>query len=367
MSRFNNLWTSARTPALVLANEAPLKFGFSVGAIMKVQPDRARQFCTNVLLALDTPEATARTISSHLVEADMKNVRSHGVIRLVRYAEQIESGYIDNKAPIDIRQVAPGMLHVDANKNWGIVALDAMVPELERMAQANGVAAGALVNCAHTGRIGAFSEALARRFMWGMVFGGGANRHLHEVAPHGGAKGVFDTNPYAFSLPMTKSSMASADFATAATAQGKVLVYRTNKKPLPPGWVIDKDGKPSVNPEDLYDGGALLTSGEQKGSAMALIAELFGEAVLGTPHELNWFVIAVDLNRFTDQAAYFSQALSLQTKIENCPPAAGVDKVRWPGQPEVESEAAASNDGIEYSSLELDRLATLGSRLNIVL
>ena len=161
--------------------------------------------------------------------------------------------------------------------------------------------------------------------------------------------------------------MASADFATAATAQGKVLVYRTNQKPLPPGWIIDKTGKPSVNPEDLYDGGALLTSGEQKGSAMALIAELFGEAVLGTPHELNWFVIAVDLSRFTDQSAYFSQALSLQTKIEDCPPAAGVDKVRWPGQPEVESEATASSDGIEYSSLELDRLETLGNRLNIVL
>ena len=135
MSQFDNLRPSAPASAPVLANEAPLIFGFSVGAIMKVQPDRARQFCTNVLLALDTPESTARTISSHLVEADMKNVRSHGMIRLVRYAEQIESGYIDNKAPIDIRQVAPGMLHVDANRNWGIVALDAMVPELEKVAR----------------------------------------------------------------------------------------------------------------------------------------------------------------------------------------------------------------------------------------
>lgn len=326
-----------------------------------------RQFCTEVLLALETPEHTARTIANHLVEADMKNVRSHGLIRLVNYAAQIESGYIANKARIDISEIAPALLLVNANRNWGIAALDAMLPELEARARANGIAGAALVQSAHTGRIGAFSEALARKFMWGMVFGGGAHQHLREVAPYGAAKGVFDTNPYAFSLPMAPALVASADFATAATAQGKVLIHRTNKRPLPEGWIIDKDGAPSVDPEDLYAGGALLTSGGQKGSAMAFIAELFGEAVLGTPHELNWFAIAVDLARFTTDTEYFARAASIREGMETCPPAHGFDRVRWPGQPEIESEQAAAQAGIEYSEPELVKLAALGRRFDISL
>lgn len=332
---------------------------------MKVQADDALRFCKDVLLALDTPPSTADTIASHLVEADMKGVRSHGMIRLVRYVEQIDSGYIDHKAQIAIRQVAPAALHVDAHRNWGIVALKAMLPDLEALARENGVAVGALVNCAHTGRIGAFTEELARRFMWGMLFGGGANAHLHEVAPFGGAKGVFDTNPYAFALPMTEGQVASADFATAATAQGKVLVYKTNAQALPAGWIIDKDGKPSVNPEDLYRGGALMTAGAQKGYGMAILAELFGEAVLGTPHELNWFCVAVDVSRYTGRSEYFSHARTLQEKLEKCPPAEGFDSVRWPGQPELESEARAEEQGIEYSAAEVERLNVLGRRFDL--
>ncbi|MGB8420806.1 Ldh family oxidoreductase [Paraburkholderia sp.] len=331
---------------------------------MRLDASRAQQFCMQVLQAVCTPEPTARTVADHLVEADLKGVRSHGVLRLNKYVDQIDSGYIDNRADIDIRTVSNTLLHVDAHKNWGIVALQALVPHLAELASANGVAAGALVNCAHTGRIGAFSEALARNFMWGMLFGGGGNRLLTEVAPHGGSKGVFDTNPYAFSLPISEELVSTADFATSATAQGKVHVYRTNKAQLPEGWVIDSEGRATTDPEALYRGGAMLSAGAHKGYGMGFIAELFGDAALGIPHELNWFVLAVDLGKLTGRSAYFDHAQQLRQKIEACPPAQGFDKARWPGQPEIETETRNSGT-IEYSEAELGSLAQLTHRFGI--
>ena len=329
---------------------------------MKIPADRALKFCESVLVGLGTSSKHAGTIARHLIEADVKGVRSHGLIRLLRYVDQIDSGYIDNRATPVLTQTAASVIQIDAKKNWGILALDALLPALVSMARETGIAGGAVVNCAHTGRIGAFSEALARQHMWGMVFGGGGNRRLQEVAPFGGAKAVFDTNPYAFSAPISREEVSTADFATSATAQGKVLVYKTNKRPLPDGWIIDKHGNASNEAEDFYNGGALLPSGAHKGYGMGFIAELFAESALGVPHELNWFAVAVDLQQFTPKDSYFERANALKGKIETCPPAAGVDAVMWPGQPELKSEQHAREAGIEYSDLELLSFAGLEER-----
>jgi LDH2 family malate/lactate/ureidoglycolate dehydrogenase len=94
------------------------------------------------------------------------------------------------------------------------------------------------------------------------------------------------------------------------------------------------------------------------------MAELFGDAVLGEPHELNWFVVASDLSRFRRAPDYFDAAKVLREKIETCPPADGVEKVMWPGQPELESKSRQGAEGIDYSVDELNSLAPLEARFS---
>ena len=332
---------------------------------MKVAATRVEEFCKNVLLKLGTPADDAGIVAAHLVDADLRGVRSHGLLRMIKYVDQIDSGYIDNKAKVSCAQVAPNLLRMDANKNFGIVGFDRLLPDLAVLARRVGIAGAAIVNCAHTGRIGAYSEKLAREFMWGFVFGGGGNKKLKEVAPFGGRKGVFDTNPYAFSLPLDAARATTSDFATSATAQGKLLVFRTNNDPVPDGWIIDKHGRPTTNAHDFYDGGAMLPSAGAKGYGMGFIAELFGDAVLGTPHELNWFMVAVDLKSFIDPAGYFEAAGRLRQEIEDCPPAEGFAKVMWPGQPELEKMSCQTTDGIDYSESELRSLSGLEARFSV--
>ncbi|MEB0014376.1 Ldh family oxidoreductase [Glaciimonas sp. Gout2] len=333
---------------------------------MKIQIDKALSYCKSVLVALGTSDLHAHIVASHLVESDTKGVRSHGLLRLLRYVDQIETGYIDNRATPVIKILSTGLVQVDARRTWGILALNDLVPVLAENARLYGIAGGSVINCAHTGRIGAFTEALAKDFMWAQIFGGGANQRLREVAPFGGAKAEFDTNPYSISAPLSENQVSTIDFATSATAQGKLLVHRTNRKPVPDGWLIDKEGNPSNDPESFYEGGALLSSGAHKGYGMAFLAELFGEAALGTPHELNWFAVAVDLKRFSAQEEYFSRSEKLKKKIEQSPPATGVAKVMWPGQPELETaESTCAKGSIEYSDLEFSKLSILGFRFGV--
>jgi uncharacterized oxidoreductase len=331
---------------------------------MKVAALDVEQFCKEILLKLQTSEEDAALVAAHLVDADLRGVRSHGLLRLIKYVDQIDSGYIDNRAPVKCASIGNNLLRVDANRHFGIVAFQRMIPALTALARQCGMAGGAVVNCAHTGRIGAYTEALAREFMWSCVFGGGGNRKLKEVAPYGGRKGVFDTNPYAFAMPLDGNRAASSDFATSATAQGKLLVLRTNRTPVPEGWIIDKDGRSTTNAEDFYNGGAMLHSGGAKGYGMGFMAELFGDAALGTPHELNWFMIAVDLARFNQPAAYSAAAARFREEIESCPPAVGVSKVMWPGQPEVEMRDRQLDGGIDYSDDEIRSISALEVRFS---
>lgn len=332
---------------------------------MKVAATRVERFCKDVLLNLGTSPGDAGVVAAHLADADLRGVRSHGLLRLIKYVDQIDTGYIANRAEVSCKQVAPNLLHMNANKNFGIVGFHKLLPDLTALARRVGIAGAAVVNCAHTGRIGAYSELLAREFMWGLVFGGGGNKKLKEVAPFGGRKGVFDTNPYAFSLPLDETRVTTSDFATSATAQGKLLVFRTNDTPVPDGWIIDKNGRATNNARDFYDGGAMLPSAGAKGYGLGFIAELFGDAALGTPHELNWFMIAVDLKRLIDPAGYFEAAGRLRQEIEDCPPAEGFARVMWPGQPELEKMSRQTAEGIDYSESELRSVSGLENRFSI--
>ncbi len=329
---------------------------------MKVAANRVEDFCFEILTQLKTPPDESRIVAAHLVDADLRGVRSHGLIRMLKYVEQIDSGYIANQATIRQEQIAPNMLRVDADRQFGIVAFHRLLPQLISLTREFGLAGGAVVNCAHTGRMGAYSEVLAREYMWSCVFGGGGHRKLKEVAPFGGRQGVFDTNPYSISMPLDDERIATSDFATSATAQGKLLVYRTNDRPVPPGWIIDKDGRATSDVREFYEGGAMLPAGGVKGYGLGFMAELFGDAVLGEPHELNWFIVAADINRFIGESDYFSAAKVLREKIETCPPAVGVEKVMWPGQPEIESTSRQVAEGIEYSADELNSLSSLEAR-----
>ncbi len=137
------------------------------------------------------------------------------------------------------------------------------------------------------------------------------------------------------------------DFATAAGAGGKVYAAHYAGRSVPEGLIIDRDGNPTTDPQDYYDGGALLPMAGPKGYGMALIAELVGGAMLGEAIVgLNWLCIFIDTKGFAAPNAYRLAAEACLNDLRTCPPASGVDEVEVPGERERRLESENLSLGI---------------------
>jgi hydroxycarboxylate dehydrogenase B len=141
----------------------------------------------------------------------------------------------------------------------------------------SGIAMVGLRNCGHLGRVGDWAELAAEVGQVSLHFlnTSGAQR----VAPFGGSDRRLSTNPITVGVPIRGADAVILDVTTSMVAEGKLFVASNKGEQVPPGWIIDKHGKPTTQPKDFYDGGALLTVGAHKGSGLSIIVDLLAGAI----------------------------------------------------------------------------------------
>ncbi len=311
-----------------------------------IAPEKLTALIRDSLAAGGFAAANADIVSRHLVDAEMKGVSSHGVNRLGLYLGEAAEDVIDPKAEPVVTSVRDGLLHVDGARGIGIVAMSRATDALIETARARGMAAAGIVNCGHSGRMGAYAERAAAAGFLAISFGGGGRRQWGNVVPFGGVEPVMSTNPYTLGLPGLPDDPVVCDFAISTVATGKVAVARANGETLPPGAVIDRNGRPSQDPEAYYDGGALLPAAGPKGSGLGIIAELMGDAMLGDCVEYNWLMILIRADAFQPMAEYEKRAEAFVEEVRASKTADGFDKVIMPGERETNLARNAVEAGI---------------------
>lgn len=331
----------------------------------RLTEQEALNLSAELLLAVGMMPEPARAVAAHLVDASMKGVDSHGLERIPQYVRRIRSGEIRADVEPEVAWVQGAILQVRGNGGLGIPAMQMAAERLGPLAHQNGIAAAAVVDVTHTGRIGAYVESLANSGCFAMAMGGGAYEQGGKVAPHGGASGVLSTNPYAYALPGGSFGPVVVDFATSTIAQGKLMLARNRGEPLPPDSLLDSDGRPSQRPEDFYDGGSLLPAAGPKGYGMALIAELIGCALIGAPKEFNWLIVALDLARFRTPSAFASAAQECLKEVKAVPPRDGFDEVQIPGEPERRTRDQRRKEGIPIDEVLLQSLRDAARALDL--
>ena len=291
------------------------------------------------------PEATALAVANHLADSSLCGVESHGLMRVLQYAGQFSSGYMLPAGRPKISKLDAGGTEVDGQGGIGIPAMQLAMEHSCELASAHGIAAIAVRNSGHTGRLGAFAEEAAKSGFLTITLGGG-NRHTwRQVAPYGGRQAKLPTNPYCIGLPGGDLGPVVLDFATSKIAGGWIYAAKSAGARLPDGVMIDAAGNPSTDPQDYFDGGAILPAGGAKGYALALMAELIGEALLGKPAiECNWLMITINTTNYQDRASLHSAAEEILADIRSCPPSPGFDRVEIPG--ERERETRRRNNGM---------------------
>jgi len=227
-----------------------------------------------------------------------------------------------------------------------------------------GLAAVALRNAGHIGRVGDWAEMAAAEGLVSVHFVNAAGSLL--VAPFGGVQKRLSTAPYCVGIPRRGQDPIVLDFATSIVAEGKVLVASRGGKKLPKGALIDFDGTLSEDPAVLYgphtaEGprdhthgtGAIRAFGEHKGSGLAFICELLGGALTGTGATApdrrfanGMFAIYVD-PKVVDTSNFFDGEISRYVDfIRKTKPVAGVDAVLIPGDPERKMRADRTKNGV---------------------
>lgn len=329
-----------------------------------------RDLAQHILEAAGTPPDIALVVADTLVEANLVGHDSHGVIRLNVYVRFVRQGRVRPDARPSLMSGSQAAARVDGAWGWGQMAATLATQTAIELAREHGVAAVTISHCNHVGRLGRYVETIARAGMAGMAC---CNADV-AVAPYGGRQALLGTNPFAWAVPRgPEQPPLLLDFATSGVAEGKLQVARAKGEQLQPGLILDREGRPSRDPEDFYSGGVLLPFGGHKGYAMSLLIELLGGALSGAaPSALSEYdgsngtlLLAIDIARLVPMSQFVDQVEALASLLKASPPADGFGEVLLPGEPEAVERRRRSEQGITLPQRTWEEIQALASELSV--
>lgn len=329
-----------------------------------------REMMAEILTAVGTKPEAASFIGDSLVAANLAGHDSHGVIRLLHYVEMVRSGKVHPEVePVELGRTG-ATARIDGGWGWGQPAMWLATETAIELASQFGLGAVTVIHSYHIGRVAPYVEAIAQAGMVGMAFANAGP----AVAPYGGKDRVMGTNPIAWAAPRADGlAPVCLDVATASVAEGKLRVARARGVPVPPGQIVNAEGQPSIDPNDFYDGGALLTFGAHKGSGFSLLSQILGvglagasAAALGERRGGNGpFVLAINVSAFTPLDQFIDAVETTAANVHASAPMEGFNEVLLPGEPEVAIRIQRERDGIPVPDRTWDDLRALAADLGI--
>ncbi|RJK99931.1 Ldh family oxidoreductase [Paracoccus aestuarii] len=331
--------------------------------MVTMTPDQVHDLILRTLMRCRTAEANARSVAQALVAAEMVGQSGHGLRRVPSYAAQALSGKVDGFATPTATHPRPGVVAVDAAMGFAYPALDLAVDWLAEAAPQQGIAGAGIVRSHHCGVAGVTVERLARSGLVALLF---ANTPA-AMAPWGGRKALFGTNPIAFAAPRSGGrSPIVVDVSLSKVARGKIMAAEQQGTAIPEGWALDADGQPTTDPAAAL-AGTMIPMGDAKGTALALMVELLAAGLMGAnfAHEASSFfdadgpppgvgqvILTLDPDAFSDMAR--SRIDDLADAMAQQPGA------RLPGARRDDLRKAAA-DGLQVDDALLAQIDALGA------
>lgn len=325
-------------------------------------------FTEDVFIRMGCPPDQAKLAAGVLLSADLRGIDSHGVARLSGYVRLWEAGRINATPDVRIVHESPSTAVVDGDSGLGlVVAPFAMQVAIDKAKNA-GTGWVSVRNSNHFGIAGYHAMKALEHDMIGMAM----TNASPLVAPTFATERMLGTNPIAVAIPAKDQPAFVADFATTTAANGKLEILQRKAQEAPLGWIQDKNGTPSTNPDELKSGGALLPlggdreHGSHKGYCLGAIVDIFSAVLSGANYGpwappfvsflplppdpvgkgLGHFFGAMRVDAFRP-ADEFKEHMDIWIdRFRNATPVEGQEKVLIPGDPEREMEADRRISGI---------------------
>lgn len=340
----------------------------------------ARAQIETVLRAWGMGESDLRTTAGIMIDTDLSGVNSHGISMLPFYDMVRHKGQLDLAAqPRTVRETAT-MALIDAGGGLGHpVSAFAMRLAVDKAA-AGGLAVVSVYNSHHFGAAGIYAAMAAERGMIGLV---ASSARTIALVPTFGAEPVLGTNPFAFAAPAGRNPPVLLDIATSVVAANKVKVYALNGKDIPPGWVVDGDGRNVTDaaealryamerPEGgLNPIGGTREMGSHKGYGLALLVQILGATLSGgsfsparkpgEPDNIGHFFLALDPKTFRPPGAFESDLDTVVDTLRNTKRADPAQPVLVAGDPERAARAERLTAGIPMPETLRQQIRTLAA------
>jgi len=344
----------------------PKNFHMTDQIVLQLEP--LKSFVRDIFLRSGFTQDHAKATADVLVWAELRGHASHGVLRIPSYLSYVEVGIIDPAAAPEIELEKGAVVRLNAHHTIGPAALMRAADIAAERARDTAVAWVLIKDHSHAGAVGYFAQRIARQDMIAMVMTASGPLMTY----HGTRVPTLSTNPISIGIP----GGLLLDMATAAFPMGKIAAARATGQPLPPGVVLDRDGKPTTDP---HKAGAPLPMSGAKGSGLSLMIECLTSLVLHNPllatelthpsghpgFRQNGLVVAMDPAVVGPSTDYAADLAATVDAIKAQPRADGFDEVLMPGERGDRLYQQRLHDGIPVSAKTWDQLRTLAGKLNI--
>ena len=321
--------------------------------------DELRDLARRALVVAGAAAPNAASTAAALIAAELDGLPSHGLSRLPFYAEQIRRRKVDGKATPTLTRPAAAAIRVDAHGGLAFPAIDLGVKEATNFARDTGLIGIAITNSHHAGVVGHHVERLAARGLVAIAF---ANTPA-AIAPWGGTRGIFGTNPIAFACPRRAGPPLVIDLSVSIVARGRLLIAASKGEPIAEGWALDKEGNPTTDAKAAL-AGTIVPIGGAKGASLALMVEILAAGLTGAQFgfEASSFFDAEGPPPHTgqlflalDPAAFAGPSFGDRIEIL-CAAMLADPAVRLPGARRLDSRARLARDGIPVAAKLLAEL-----------
>ncbi|MCM3716492.1 Ldh family oxidoreductase [Alkalihalobacillus oceani] len=233
----------------------------------------------DLFLQFGVSEQHAESLLNNLLDADQKGIYTHGFHRIAPvYIRHIKQGNINPQPNFILVKDEPNIKIIDADNGLGAVAAEKAMHEAIRISQERGVGVVGVRNSNHFGTAAYYSEMAAKEDLIGLSF----TNASPGIAPTGSSKPLLGNNPWAIACPSHLDYPISLDIANSIVARGKIRLAAAKGEPIPLGWSLTKDGKPTTDPNEALESGIILPIGDYKGYGIALMVDILTGILTGS-------------------------------------------------------------------------------------
>ncbi|MDD3757173.1 MAG: Ldh family oxidoreductase [Advenella sp.] len=309
------------------------------------------QLARETLEAAGANASMATLTANALVFADAHGIATHGVSRVPSYALHLSSGRADGNAEPEILREKASSILIDAGTGLAFPACELAIASAINKAKQTGICIAGVTNSHHFGMAAYHLEPAARENLIGLAF----SNSPAAIPAWGGKRPLFGTNPIAAAFPRMQSEPVMIDLSLSQVARGKVILAARDNKPIPDGWALDSEGKPTNDAKAALKG-SMQAAGGVKGAMLAMMVEVLCVALtgasfgfeadplyddVGNKPRLGQVFILIDPEALAGQQTYFDRFESLiEAMLED-------NGVRLPGARRHDLAKIATSEGVD--------------------